>query len=203
MRRCLPLMFIFLYTLAACAPRPAAGGPGPTVWVGQEGIHTLLVVPGDWVGVSDRPTEVSFGERRWMLGHDRSALHACRLVLWPADGAIYLKALPDRALAGMRPIELSPSGAAAMRSALERWWLREAVLDQWSDGAVFVASRPRFHVFRACHDHVAACLRAAGVPLPLRWLPWYTAEALMGDLAVAQRELDACGIRWVEPMLSE
>lgn len=69
-----------------------------------------------------------------------------------------------------------------------------------SDGAVFRPARHGFHLTANCHDQVADCLRAAGIPLAGSWLPVRTASALRAEVEAALSELQACGIRWTEPL---
>lgn len=204
MARCAVFCLLFL-ALAACGVRPSAGAPGPTVHVVQEGIHSGLLVPAEWIwpqatGVA----EFSFGDRAWMMGEDRSTLRACRLAVWPSDGAVYLKRGDGdvaqvirherwRALA----VPLSPIGAEQMRRELAAWLPPGPDLASWPDGAVFRASRP-FHLYRTCHDQVAAALLAAGVPLAGSWLPARSADRFQAEVAEALADLQTRGIRWVE-----
>jgi hypothetical protein len=205
MRCCLLASLPVILLLAACAPRPQAGAPGPTVHVVQEDIHSGLLVPAGWVwpgalGVA----EVSFGDARWMQAQDRSSWRAGRLVLWPSDGAFYFKRVGDdapQAVAAERwralAVPLSPTGAAQMQAELARWMQPGPDLASWTDGSVF---RPAtsFHVFSSCHDQVAAALQAAGVPLSGSWLPWRSADRFHAEVAEALAELDRRGIRYVE-----
>lgn len=203
MPRC-PALVVLCVLLAGCGAVPRAGAPGPTVHVVQEGIHSGLLVPADWVwpGASG-VAEVSFGDAVWMQAIDRSSWRAGRLVLWPSDGAVYLRRIADdaeTAIAGegwrSLAVPLSPRGAEQVRAELARWQHPGPDLASWPDGSVF---RPAvaFHVFRSCHDHVAAALAAAGVPLG-SWLPWRTADRFHDEVADGLRELEARGIRWVE-----
>lgn len=195
MRRAGPLLAVLLL-LTACGVRPSAGAPGPTVHVLSEGIHSGLLLPADWLWPGATGTaEASFGDAAWMLAEDRSTLRACRLVLWPSDGAMYLKrrAPPADALA----VPLSPTGARQLRAELARWLSPGPDLATWADGAVFRPA-PRFHVFANCHDQVAAALRAAGVPLAGTWLPWRTTTGFRTEVQDALAALRARGIRWVE-----
>lgn len=197
------LLLVVLCT--GCGVRAQAGAPGPTVHVVQEDIHSGLLVPADWVwpgalGVA----EISFGDAMWMQGSDRSSWRGSRLVLWPSDGAFYLKRVGDDAAGAIRSehwralaVPLSPTGATQMQAELARWMRPGPDLASWSDGAVF---RPAasFHVFSSCHDQVAAALQAAGVPLSGSWLPWRTADRFHAEVAEALAELDRRGIRSVE-----
>lgn len=201
---------LMVAVMAGCAaPRPAAGGPGPTVHVVQEGIHSGLLVPAAWVWAgSSGVAEVSFGDRAWMLGEERGGCHGSRLVLWPSEGAMYLRRIADdagQAIERQRwqavAIALSPRGAAAMRVAITGWIVDEGPdIAHLADGAVFRPATRGFHLFANCHDQVAACLRAAGVPLAGPWLPARTRERFRAEVEAAVVELQACGIRWVEPM---
>lgn len=196
---------LLVVLLSGCAARPQAGAPGPTVHVVQEDIHSGLLVPADWLwpnatGVA----EVSFGDAAWMQAQDRSSWRAGRLVLWPSDGAFYLKRVGDDAAGAIRSehwralaVPLSPIGAAQLRAELARWMLPGPDLATWTDGSVF---RPAvsFHVFSSCHDQVAAALQAAGVPLSGSWLPWRSSDRFHAEVAEALAELDRRGIRSVE-----
>lgn len=200
-------VFLSLLFLTACGVRPVAGAPGPTVHLIQEELHSGLLVPAAWLwpqaaGVA----EVSFGDAVWMQGQSRSSWRACRLALWPSQGAFYLRRVGDTAAAAIAhehwrtlAVPLSPTGARQMQAELARWMPPGPDLASWSDGAIF---RPavNFHVFGNCHDQVAAALRAAGVPLAGSWLPWRNAERFHDEVAAALVELHKEGIVWVENM---
>jgi hypothetical protein len=199
------LLCLLMLACAGCGVRPSAGAPGPTVHVVQEGIHSGLLVPAAWIWPdATGVTEVSFGDRAWMMGEDRGALHACRLVLWPSEGAFYLKRCGEDAARAIRlagwdalPIALSPTGAEQMQAELAAWMLPGPDLASWSDGAIF---RPAagFHPFHSCHDQVAAALQAAGVPLGGSLLPWRNTARFHAEVAEAVEALHRQGIRWVE-----
>lgn len=196
--------------LVGCAaPRPAAGAPGPTVHVVQEGIHSGLLVPAAWIWAgAGGVAEVSFGDRAWMLGEERGWWRGSRLVLWPSEGAMYLRRVADdagQAIERQRwravAIALSPRGATAMRGAIVGWIVDEGPdIAHLADGAVFRPAAHGFHVFANCHDQVADCLRAAGVPLAGPWLPVRTVHRFHAEVEAAVAELRDRGIRWVEPM---
>jgi len=201
------LVALAVLLCAACGARPQAGAPGPVVHVVQEDIHSGLLVPADWIWPNaSGVAEVSFGDAAWMQAQDRSLSRASRLVLWPSDGAFYLKRVGDDAAGAIRAerwralaVPLSPTGAAQLQAELARWMQPGPDLATWTDGSVF---RPatRFHVFSSCHDQVAAALQAAGVPLPGSWLPWRDADRFHVEVAEALVELDRRGIRYVEAM---
>lgn len=200
-------LFVIVLACAGCGARPSSGAPGPTVHVVQEGIHSGLLVPADWIwpqagGVA----EFSFGDRAWMMGEDRSTARACRLAVWPSEGAVYLRRCGDDAAQAIRherwralAVPLSPIGAEQMRQELQNWLPPGPDLASWSDGAVFRPSRP-FHLYRTCHDQVAAALLAAGVPLSGSWLPARSADRFHDEVGEALAALQARGIRWVEAL---
>lgn len=205
MPRCLIACLLLL--CAGCGVRPSAGAPGPTVHVVQEGIHSGLLLPADWIWPqADGVAEFSFGDRAWMMGEDRSAARACRLAVWPSAGAVYLKRSGDDAAGAIRrerwralAVPLSPTGAAQLRAELQAWLPPGPDLASWADGAVFRPSRS-FHLYRTCHDQVAAALLAAGVPLSGSWLPARSADRFHDEVAAALADLESRGIRWVENM---
>lgn len=194
-----------LLLLAGCGVRPSAGAPGPTVHVVQEGIHSGLLVPAGWIWPQAAGlVEFSFGDRAWMMGEDRGTLRACRLVVWPSDGAVYLKRGDEDAASRIRhegwralAIPLSPTGALQMQRELATWLPPGPDLASWADGTVFRPSRS-FYLFGSCHDQVAAALLSAGVPLSGSWLPWRTADRFHAEVAEALSDLRARGIHWVE-----
>jgi len=208
-RRIIPafLHFCICAFLLSCTPRPSPGPPGAAIHVIHEGIHSGLLVPAEWLWPGPGVVEVGFGDAAWMAGDDRGCTHAAALGLWGADGAMYLRWIaPDAASAIARQrweaveIGLSPAGVAALRAELLSWIEPEgADLRAWVDGGVLRPSPRRFHVLRACHDQVAACLRAAGVPLAGSWLPWRTVAGFRREVADAVAELRGRGIRWVGP----
>ena len=193
--------------LSACGARPVAGAPGPTVHLIQEDIHSGLLVPADWLwpqatGVA----ELSFGDAVWMQGQSRSSWRACRVAVWPSQGAFYERRVGDDAASAIRhegwrivAIPLSPTGAAQMQAELARWLRPGPDLASWSDGSTF---RPAadFHIFHSCHDQVAAALLAAGVPLSGSWLPWRTVGRFRAEVTEAMGELQRAGIQHVENM---
>lgn len=202
----LPISCFCVLLLAGCAgARPSAGAPGPTVHVVQEGIHSGLLVPADWVWPqASGLVEFSFGDRAWMMGEDRSTVRACRLVVWPSDGAVYLKRGDEDAGNRVRhegwralAVPLSPTGAQQMQRELAAWLPPGPDLASWADGTVFRPSLP-FHLFGSCHDQVAAALQAAGVPLGGSWLPWRSADRFHAEVADALADLHGRGIHWVE-----
>ncbi len=203
--RCLVALAVLL--CVACGARPQAGAPGPVVHVVQEDIHSGLLVPADWIWPNaSGVAEVSFGDAAWMQAQDRSLSRASRLVMWPSDGAFYLKRVGDDAAGAIRSehwralaVPLSPTGAAQLQAELARWMRPGPDLASWSDGSIF---RPAtsFHVFSSCHDQVAAALLAAGVPLSGSLLPWRSVDRFHGEVAEALEELDRRGIRYVEAM---
>lgn len=208
MRSALAALFCALL-LAGCGavPRPAPGPPGATVHVIQEGIHSGLLVPAEWLWPSGGVAEVGFGDAAWMAGEDRGCAHGAGLGLWGGDGAVYLKWTANDATTAIAKqgwtalaVDLSPAGAAAMRAEIQAWIEPEgADLKAWVDGGLLRPSTHRFHVCRACHDHVAACLLAAGVPLAGSWLPWRTTARFHDEVAAALSDLRERGIRWVGP----
>jgi hypothetical protein len=201
----LPLALLLLVLLTACGARPVAGAPGPTVHLIQEDIHSGLLVPADWLWPrSSGVAEVSFGDAVWMQGQSRSSWRACRLSLWPSQGAFYIRRIGDTAATAIAhehwralAVPLSPTGARQMQAELARWMPPGPDLASWPDGAIF---RPAvdFSLFGNCHDQVAAALGAAGVPLAGSWLPWRDAERFHDEVETALAELKARGIAWVE-----
>ena len=201
------LIALTVLLCAACGARPQAGAPGPVVHVVQEDIHSGLLVPADWIWLNaSGVAEVSFGDAAWMQAQDRSLTRASRLVLWPSDGAFYLKRVGDDAAGAIRAehwralaVPLSPTGAAQLQAELARWMQPGPDLAAWTDGSVF---RPAtsFHVFSSCHDQVAAALQAAGVPLSGSLLPWRSVDRFHAEVGEALVELDRRGIRYVEAM---
>lgn len=194
-----------LLLLAGCGVRPSAGAPGPTVHVVQEGIHSGLLVPAGWIWPQATGlVEVSFGDRAWMTGEDRSTARACRLAVWPSEGALYLKRGDEDAASRIRhegwraqAIPLSPIGATQMQRELATWLLPGPDLASWRDGTVFRPSRP-FHLYNTCHDQVADALRAAGVPLAGPWLPFRSADRFHEEVGEALVDLRSRGVIWVE-----
>lgn len=178
------------------------------VHVFQEGIHTGLLVPAGWLwDGADGVAEVSFGDAAWMSGEERGCAHGMALGLWGGAGAIYLRRIADTAAEAIQrerwqaqAVGLSPDGAVAMRTEIGSWIEPEGHdLRDWVDGGSLRPSPRRFRFWRDCHDQVADCLRAAGVPLAGSWLPWRTRDRFRDEVEAALRELDERGIRWVGP----
>jgi hypothetical protein len=205
---CVLLALSVIFSAGCGAPRPQAGPPGVTVFVANDGFHSLLLVPGGWVGQDpDGWSEASYGDWDWMTAADTSTCHVSRLVLWPSRaGMVFQPYGADPTMAAvhagwaMQPIGLSPAGAAALRRELASWYdptARPARLDP--DGTAFYPASRDFHVLRNCHDQVADCLSAAGVPLAGSWLPWRTVDRFSREVAAARAELAGQGIAWVGP----